>query len=114
MRRLLPLVAGLSLLGQSPVAEDLLSAADRHRHPWGAFQVVIALKVGREEQKWRVHARDNGDARVDGVSEKEKDRSVLVLGDDMWLLLPNAKRPVKVSPQQRLLGPASGGDIART
>ncbi|HJV91768.1 MAG TPA: outer membrane lipoprotein-sorting protein [Holophagaceae bacterium] len=114
MRRLLPLVVGLSLCGQAPSAEDLLTAADRHRHPWNAFQVEIALKVGREEQKWRVHSRENGDARVDGVSEKEKGRSVLVLGDDMWLLLPNAKRPVKVSPQQRLLGPASGGDIART
>lgn len=74
----------------------------------------IGLKVSRAEQRWRVHARENGDARVDGVSEKEKGRSVLVLGDDMWLLLPNTKRPVRVSPQQRLLGPASGGDIARS
>jgi hypothetical protein len=31
----------------------------------------------------------------------------------MWLLLPNAKRPVKVSPQQRMLGAAAGGDVAR-
>ncbi|HJW33632.1 MAG TPA: outer membrane lipoprotein-sorting protein [Holophagaceae bacterium] len=97
-----------------PGAEELLTAADRHRHPWASFQVEIGLKVTREEQRWRVHSRENGDARVDGLSEKEKGRSVLVLGDDMWLLLPNTKRPVRVSPQQRLLGPASGGDIART
>jgi hypothetical protein len=51
---------------------------------------------------------------VDGVSAKELGRSVLVLGDQMWLILPNAKRPVAVSPAQRLLGPAAGGDLART
>ena len=100
------------LLAQTP--EALLSEADRHRHPWASFRVDVRLGGGKEEQRWRVHARENGDARVEGLSDKEKGRSVLVLGDDMWLLLPNAKRPVKVSPQHRLLGPASGGDIART
>lgn len=112
VRRLLLLVTAPLLLAQAP--EDLLAAADRHRHPWPAFRVDISLKVGKEAQSWRVHARENGDARVDGLSAKEKGRSVLVLGDDMYLLLPDAKRPVKVSPQQRLLGPASGGDIARS
>ncbi|MBI3130986.1 MAG: outer membrane lipoprotein-sorting protein [Acidobacteria bacterium] len=105
---------GVTLAAQAPTAAELLTAADRHRHPWSAFQVEIGLKVSRDEQRWRVHTRENGDARVDGLSDKEKGRSVLVLGDDMWLLLPNTKRPVRVSPQQRLLGPASGGDIART
>ena len=61
-----------------------------------------------------MHTRENGDAWVEGLSEKEKGRSVLVLGDDMWLQLPTARKPVKVSPQQRLMGPASGGDLART
>lgn len=111
-KALLLLLTGPCLLAQSP--EELLAAADRHRHPWPSFRVDISLKVGKEAQAWRVHARENGDARVDGLSPKEKGRSVLVLGDDMYLLLPDAKRPVKVSPQQRLLGPASGGDIARS
>jgi hypothetical protein len=39
---------------------------------------------------------------------------VLLLGDQMWLLLPGSKRPVKVTPQQRMMGPAAGGDVART
>lgn len=73
----------------------------------------VELKDGKVVQRWRVTVRGNGDARVDGLSEREKGRSVLLLGDQMWLLLPGAKRPIKVSPQQRLLGPAAGGDIAR-
>jgi len=108
----LPLAAQAGRPGAS--VETLLAEADRHRHPWPSFRVDVRMGEGRSEQRWRVHARENGDARVEGLSEKERGRSVLVLGDDMWLLLPNAKRPVKVSPQQRLMGPASGGDLART
>lgn len=109
---LLALATGTLLPAQAP--ETLLAEADRHRHPWPSFRVEVRMGEGRTEQRWRVHARENGDARVEGLSDREKGRSVLVLGDDMWLLLPQAKRPVKVSPQQRLMGPASGGDLART
>jgi hypothetical protein len=93
--------------------EDLLQKVDHFRYPWPEFSVEVALQDGKIKQQWKVTARENGDARVEGVSEKEKGRTVLLLKDQMWLLLPNAKHPVKVSPQQRLLGPAAGGDVAR-
>ena len=86
---------------------------DRYRYPWSSFSVDVTLQDGKTEQQWRVLVRENGDARVEGLSEKEQGRTVLLLKEQMWLLLPNAKRPVKVSPQQRLLGPAAGGDVAR-
>lgn len=72
------------------------------------------VRTPKGEQRWRVWARENGDARLEGLSEKERGRGVMVQGDDMWLIAPGAKRPLKVSPQQRLLGPASAGDLART
>lgn len=106
------LLIAAPLLAQS--GEQLLASVDKLRHPWPAFAVEVEIAGGGRSQRWRVRARENGDARVDGLSEKEKGRAVLVLGDQMWLLLPNAKRPVQVSPAQRLLGPAAGGDIART
>lgn len=104
----------LTLAAQTPSGEDLVAAADRLRHPWPNFSVELQVKSRKGEQRWKVRAREDGDAYVEGLSEKEKGRAVLVKGDDLWLLVPNAKRPLKVSPQQRLLGPASGGDIART
>lgn len=105
------LLAALPALGQS--AQELLVHADRLRNPWPSYQVDVVLQEGRTRQRWRVVTRDNGDARVEGLSDKEAGRTVLLLGDQMWLLLPGTRRPVKVTPQQRLLGPASGGDIAR-
>jgi len=112
MRFLPILLCCAPLMAQS--GEELLTQVDRLRHPWHSFSVEIELKSAKASQHWKVTARENGDARVDGLSEKEKGRSVLVLGDAMWLLLPGTKRPIKVTPQQRLLGPAAGGDIART
>ena len=111
--RILPfLLCCAPLVAQS--SDDLLIQVDKLRHPWPSFTVEIELKNAKASQHWKVTARDNGDARVEGLSEKEKGRAVLVLGDAMWLLLPGTKRPIKVTPQQRLLGPAAGGDIART
>lgn len=111
--RMLPLLLCCApLMAQS--SDELLAQVDRLRHPWPSFTVEIGLKSAKASQRWKVSARENGDARVEGLSEKEKGRAVLVLGDAMWLLLPGTKRPIKVTPQQRLLGPAAGGDIART
>jgi hypothetical protein len=112
LRPALLLLAALPALAQS--GEDILARVDRLRHPWPTFTMELTLKAAKASQRWKVAARENGDARLDGLSEKEKGRAVLLLGDQMWLLLPNSKRPVKVSPQQRMMGSAAGGDVART
>jgi hypothetical protein len=104
------LAAGV-LTAQTP--DEVLKRVDHYRYPWPSFAMEVTLQDGKVRQQWRVQVRENGDARVEGLSEKERGRVVLLLQDQMWLLLPNAKRPVKVSPQQRLLGPAAGGDVAR-
>jgi outer membrane lipoprotein-sorting protein len=94
--------------------EELLARVDKLRHPWPAFTVELELKDGKASQRWQVTTRENGDARLDGLSAKEKGRSVLMLGDRMWLLVPGSRRPLQVTPQQRMMGPAAGGDVART
>ena len=106
------LLAAAAVLGAQS-SDELLRRIDRFRYPWPAFTVDVGIQDGKTQQAWRVLVRENGDARVEGLSDKEKGRTVLLLGDQMWLLLPTAKHPVKVSPQQRLMGPAAGGDIAR-
>jgi outer membrane lipoprotein-sorting protein len=37
-----------------------------------------------------------------------------MLGDDMWVYLPDTSRPVRITPLERLSGDASNGDVART
>jgi hypothetical protein len=112
LRGAILLLAALPALAQG--GEEILARVDRLRHPWPSFTMELTLKAAKASQRWKVSARENGDARLDGMSDKEKGRAVLLLGDQMWLLLPGSKRPVKVSPQQRLMGAAAGGDVART
>ena len=123
MRRLALVLTALPLVAQGTRAveapslaqgEALLARVDLLRHPWPSFTVDLDLQAGRQDQRWRVSTRENGDVRLEGLSDKEKGRAVLMRGEDMWLLLPGTRRPIRVTPQQRLLGPAAGGDVART
>lgn len=102
---------GTALAAQSP---DPLKAVDAFRHPWPGYQVEVSIASKGQSQRWKVTSAENRDVRVEGLSPREKGRIVLLLGESMWLLLPNTKNPVRVTPQQRLLGPAAGGDLARS
>ncbi|HEY1250614.1 MAG TPA: outer membrane lipoprotein-sorting protein [Thermoanaerobaculia bacterium] len=44
---------------------------------------------------------------------KNDGRKALTVGEKMWLLVPGAQNPVPITPNQRLLGGASFGDVAR-
>jgi len=48
------------------------------------------------------------------VSGRDKGNYVLMVGDDMWIYLPNTRKPIRITPIQRLMGEASNGDVART
>lgn len=37
---------------------------------------------------------------------------MLMLGDNYWLLMPKSRRPIRITPMQKLLGEASVGDIS--
>ena len=44
---------------------------------------------------------------------KNSGRRILNVGDRMWLLVPGATHPIPITPNQRLAGGASVGDVAR-
>jgi hypothetical protein len=106
----LSLVCQIFLAAQND--QEMLARIDRFRHPWPSFSVDATILDGALEQKWRVSARENGDIVAKGVSEKEKGRSVLFIGGQMWLVVPGYGHPHRVTPQQRLMAPAAGGDLA--
>jgi hypothetical protein len=45
---------------------------------------------------------------------KVKGQKVLMLDRNMWFIKPGLRKPVPISPRQKLLGEASNGDIAST
>ncbi len=113
-RRALLFLVPAIVAAQTPDAAALVAKVDQLRHPWPAFSADLTLKDQGRTSQWRLSVASNGDTRLDGLAPKQVlGRAVLMKGEQMWLLTPGSKRAIPVTPQQRLIGSAAGGDLAR-
>lgn len=129
MKKLLMMSVGTSLVAlgaalaapAGPATVDApaaLAAADRFRLGDEFLQVETAIRVHHadgtldKERAYTVFAQGPRKSLVLMRSPAEQGQKVLVLGDDFWLVLPGSKRPMRITPLQKLLGDASTGDIA--
>ena len=102
-----------------PDAEALLKRSDLFRNGWPAYVVQVKIsdfEAGKsdEEHLYEVSQKGTEKTYVEFMSPREKGRHLLMLGDDMWVYLPDTSRPVRITPLERLTGDASNGDVART
>ena len=68
-----------------------------------------------ETSKFRVYGKGIDRSDVEFTApQTEKGKVMLMLRDAMWIYMPSASRPIRISPLQRLMGQASNGDVART
>jgi hypothetical protein len=112
-------LAGLPSRAQSTAdLQSLLAAVDATRNAFDeaiisarATQVVDGKETGSADFDVYVKGRDKGLIVFRGG--KNSGRKVLTSGDRMWLLVPGSTNPVPITPNQRLLGGASFGDVAR-
>src|SRR3954451_9991967 len=100
-------------------ATALLKRSDSFRNGWPAFVTRVKItnfESGKpdEEKLYEVSQKGTDKTYVEFMSPREKGRHLLMLGDDMWIYLPDTSRPVRITPLQRLAGDASNGDVART
>ena len=100
-------------------AEALLKRSDLYRNGWPSF--VLRVKITNfesgkpdEERLYEVSQKGTEKTYVEFLSPREKGQHLLMLGDDMWVYLPDTSRPVRITPLERLTGDASSGDVART
>lgn len=103
----------------APSVDALLESSDRARGgglpglAW-TIEIVSTDEDGQSRQVMSAIARDN-DSRVDYTApEKSKGQFVIILGRNMWFSRPGLRKPVPLSPRQRLVGEAANGDIATT
>ena len=68
-----------------------------------------ALKSSRE---YLVYVGSDRKSLALFQSPEEKGQKVLMLDDQFWIFMPRSKRPIRITPMQKLLGEASAGDIA--
>ncbi len=110
-------VATLAALPPDPAL--LLRRADRSRNGWDSLVVrvkITSYESGEvdEEHLFEVSQKGTDKSYVEFLSPREKGRHMLMLGDDMWIYLPDTSRPIRITPMERIAGGASNGDVART
>ncbi len=121
MKRLLhflTLFVALPLQAEDPAA--ILARVDQYRNPLQSFALDVELtsyssRGKPESSSFRVYGKGSDRSVVEFVAPaSDKGKFLLMLRDAMWIYLPSASRPIRISPLQRLMGQASNGDVART
>src|SRR5215212_6376336 len=98
----------------------ILARVDGYRNALESFTVDVDLTSttpdGKSESsKFRVYGKGSDRSVVEFTApSSEKGKYLLMLRDAMWIYMPSASRPIRISPLQRLMGQASNGDVART
>ncbi len=103
----------------TPDAEALLKRSDAYRNGWPSYVLKVKIthyESGKadEDKLYEVSQKGTEKTYVEFLSPREKGQHLLMLGDDMWVYLPDTSRPVRITPLERLSGDASNGDVART
>ncbi|WP_395701289.1 outer membrane lipoprotein-sorting protein [Aquabacterium sp.] len=100
----------------------VLAASDAIRNPARPFRVVVTMTEFEKGQQVNTstlvsHARtlEKGGqfASVLRFTQPARDAGKVLLknGSDLWFYDPGTKSAVRISPQQRLIGQASNGDV---
>jgi len=97
--------------------KEMIKKADDFRLEQKAAKIVskVTLYSNGEKDKTRlytVYTRENRESLVLFNSQVEAGQKMLMLGDNYWLLMPKSRRPIRITPMQKLLGEASIGDIS--
>jgi len=103
-------------------AEEILVASDAVRNPGKPFAVTVTLTEfmnGKQVDASTLRSFSRTERQGGQFSSliqfvlpaRDAGKLMLKNGNDMWFYDPTSKASVRLSPQQRLLGQASNGDV---
>lgn len=110
-------VLPLPVLAQT--AQEIVEKSDGARNLSQPFKMAMRIThFENEKQKdqadFEVLISGRDKALVKFTAGRDKGNYLLMVGDDMWIYIPNTRKPIRITPIQRLMGEASNGDVART
>ncbi|MFS1524701.1 outer membrane lipoprotein-sorting protein [Microbulbifer sp. 2304DJ12-6] len=96
---------------------QMIKNADAYRLDTDFSKVVALVKLYRNEvldktRQYNVYTRPERESLVVFKSPVEAGQKMLMLDDNYWLVMPKSRRPIRITPMQKLLGEASVGDIS--
>lgn len=109
-----------ALAGPSP--QEILVASDAIRNPdfpFGLSNTLIEYRQGKQTESSTLAIYSKADASGGQFRSlirymapaRDANKLILFNGKDMWFFDPSSKASIRLSPQQRLLGRASNGDV---
>lgn len=109
-------------LSAAPNAQALLTASDAIRNPSQPFKVTVTLTEFEKGQQVDTSTLVSYARTIDASGQyaslvrfvqpaRDTGKLMLKAGNDLWFYDPGTKASVRISPQQRLLGQASNGDV---
>ncbi len=124
-KRIFLLVPVVANIAATPAPQALLQLADAVRNPQGSFSTDITLNEYRERRLvatsslvvYSQPAENSGQYNnLIKFTRPVDDAGKLMLrnGIDLWLFDPVSSASIRISPQARLLGQASNGDVMST
>lgn len=98
--------------------ESILKSADQARGNVAGIEWKIQLESiengHKQSRTLRVKARDPNSLATFLAPPRVKGRMLVMLDRNMWFVKPGLRKPVPISPRQKLSGGAANGDIAST
>ena len=103
-------------------ADVIIAEADAVRNPEKPFSIIVSIaeyRGGKKENAMslNVYSKENaatGQYRTLALflsPPKDEGKVMLKNGNELWFYDPVSKASVRISPQQRLMGQASNGDV---
>ncbi|MBI5327623.1 MAG: outer membrane lipoprotein-sorting protein [Deltaproteobacteria bacterium] len=98
--------------------QEVLEKVDNIRAPDRTFifNLKVTVKKGDDEDvsEFSVRVKDAKKSLVVFKSPpSNKGRVLLMVEDNMWIYIPGTRNPIRISPQQQIMGRVSNGDVAR-
>ncbi len=105
------------LYSQPDPSANILERIDAYRVPYEAFIIrtrITTYKNDRvtENAVFDVYIQGDDRSLVIQKAGKNRDMKLLYVDEMLWVHLPSSRRPIRITPIQRLMGQASNGDVA--
>ena len=108
-------------MAADPTAEEILKDADRGRGSAAVtegivWDVMVESDDGSTQNSLTYAVKVKGaDALAEATAPARNKGETMLFNDrNIWFFKPGLKKPVAISPRQKLMGQASNGDIAST
>jgi len=106
----------------TPTPQEILAASDAVRnpdYPFGLTNTLVEYRNGKQTDTSTLGIYSKADTKSGQFRSliryiapaRDANKLILYSGRDLWFYDPSSKASIRMSPQQRLLGQASNGDV---